>query len=223
MTLPRASRAITATTLALLACTAGVPTAFAGEPNTAEERARALYVEGRQHALEGRCAEALPMLKESYELAPSPNSGLLIARCLRDAGELEQALAAYDAAGAAADARGHSAPGGERYAETGKAAHAEAAELRSQLGTLRVHVPGAPAGTVVSTPRTNAVIGAGGAVDLAHRPESVVVKIRLPTGGVITRQAAVTRGEVTLVEAVPSDASAADSGAAVPAHTEPDR
>src|SRR5215475_5968624 len=104
------------------------------------DEARRLFSQGSSEYVAHRYADALEHLRASYKLVPSPNSGLLIARCLRELGRPVEAVAAYDAA--ATEARRDS-----KYEKTAEAATQEGAALRATLGTVRVRVAHPPAGS----------------------------------------------------------------------------
>jgi hypothetical protein len=121
--------------------------AAAGEPPTAAQReeGKRLFTEAHDHIAAGRCRLALPLLDKSNRVLPSPNTGLLIARCLVDLGRPVEAAARY--AEVEREATLAVQDGEAKYAETSSAAAKEGAELRRTLGTLRVR--SVPRGSVV--------------------------------------------------------------------------
>jgi hypothetical protein len=87
--------------------------------------------------------EALVAFRASYQIVPSPNSHLMIARALRDLGRNVEAYAEYDAVAREAAAKG------DKYESAGHAATEERDEVRPKIGLLTVRVAGEPAGVTV--------------------------------------------------------------------------
>jgi tetratricopeptide (TPR) repeat protein len=154
------------------------------------EEATRRFERGSQLFLERRYADALAELERSYALHPSPNSLLLIARCERDLGRFELAAEHFAKATAAAEAR--VSAGESQYRETVESARGEGATVRAMLGTIRVRVPGAPAGTLVETPHTRALLDASGGAEVLHRPGPVRVRVKAPDGRSATRSVTVS-------------------------------
>lgn len=123
--------------LVLSAALFAAPIALAQSPN--EEQAIKLYSDGRAKLEAGKADQALPLLKQSLALLPSPNTELLIAHALRKQGKNAQALDYYDRARASADAG--IARGEDRYTATRMDATKSAAELAGSIGTLDVQAP----------------------------------------------------------------------------------
>jgi hypothetical protein len=112
--------------------------------------------------------EALAAFRASYQIVASPNSRLMMARCLRELGRNAEAYREYDAV--TADA----ARGGDRYRSSGEAAAEERDELTPKIALLTVHVEGAQPGTTVKVgdvTLADAEIG----VPVALEPAAVVV------------------------------------------------
>jgi hypothetical protein len=125
---------------AIVTTTTAVP-ARADEEATLDPthvEAKRLYGEGHDHFIAGRCTDAMPLLVRANQLVPSPNAGLLIARCLVVAGKRTHAVARFAEVEREALERVHS--GEARYADTAAAAAREGAEVRAQLGTVRVRI-----------------------------------------------------------------------------------
>jgi hypothetical protein len=94
-----------------------------------------------------RFGEALTAYRASYEIVASPNSRLMIARCLRELGQLEQAY--HELLGTIADAE-EFAKKDEKYRESGRAAREELEALRKRVALLTLRVSEAPPGTKVA-------------------------------------------------------------------------
>src|SRR5262249_14188924 len=107
------------------------------DPQTVEE-AKRLYADGHDAFVAGRCADAVPLLLKSSKLVPSPNPGLLVARCLAFEGKNLAAANLYGEV--ERDALNLVRAGETRYAETAAAAAKEGAAVRTHLGTLRVRL-----------------------------------------------------------------------------------
>lgn len=100
------------------------------------EEAKRRYAEGHAKYLAGHYDEALAILVQSNALVPSPNSGLLIARCLL---ELHRPIEAYEKFAEVEQTALDLVRDGEtRYAETAAAAAKEKNLLRAKLGALRL-------------------------------------------------------------------------------------
>jgi hypothetical protein len=120
------------------------PGAAAPVVDAAEAEAR--FRRGQQLYADKKCQDALVELRASHAAAPSPNSRLYIARCLRDTGATAKAYDEYaqvilDAADRVAQA--------DKYAETQKAASRERVALRERIATVVLTVPAGVAGTRV--------------------------------------------------------------------------
>jgi hypothetical protein len=100
--------------------------------------ATARFAEGLALYDAGSYEKALAAFSASYAIAPSPNSRLYVARCLRQLGRLPSAWAEYGRVAEEATAR---AAADVRYAATADAAREERTELRGRLGFLRVAMP----------------------------------------------------------------------------------
>jgi hypothetical protein len=123
--------------LALAVVSSSVRAAADPDPASVDE-AKRLYAEAHGHFVAGRCADAMPLLLQANKLVPSPNSGLLIARCLVTENKLVPAANRYTEV--ERDALNLVRTGETRYGETAAAAAKEGSALRAQLGTLRVRL-----------------------------------------------------------------------------------
>ena len=175
-----------------LGASEAVAHAQAEAPAAAE--ARGLFTSGSEHFLAGRYREALADLERSNELHPSPNSTLLVARCLRELGEPVRALERFEAA--EADARARASQGDDRYLQSAGAAASAAAALRASRGARQVHVRNAPAGTRVAV--------AGVTHDVGAEP----LKVLVPPGEISVRVLRVDGGSETNVMTVAAGAQA---------------
>jgi tetratricopeptide (TPR) repeat protein len=99
--------------------------AWAADPPPPE--AREQYRLGLEFYDERQYEEALKKFRASYEIFPSPNSELYVARCLRAMGRTEEAIAAYEHAVELGRARAESDP---KYADTYRVARSELAVLK---------------------------------------------------------------------------------------------
>jgi hypothetical protein len=100
------------------------------------DEAKRRYSEGHAKFLAGRYDEALAILVQSNALVPSPNSGLLIARCLY---ELHRNVEAYEKFVEVENAALDLVRSGEtRYGETAAAAAKEKTAARAKIGALKL-------------------------------------------------------------------------------------
>jgi hypothetical protein len=153
------------------------PAAMAADQDPTEtvEAARFEFVEGSSHFQAKRWPEALRSFEHSFSLAPSPNTELMIARCLREMGRRTDAAAVF--ASAAAEALRRVSKGETKYAHTAEAAQNEGNALRSQLGTIRVHVA-RPAGVALTIDKSPLSISKEGDATVLHEPGTVSVAMR---------------------------------------------
>ncbi len=124
-------------TIALLLVVSPVA-AFAQDPSSLAQqrylRALQLY-DAREYT------RALEELRGSYQLRASPNSRLLIARCLRELGRIPEAVTEFETT--LHEAREHGSTDA-RYLDTERAAAAEMGELEPRIGRLRLTIVNAP-------------------------------------------------------------------------------
>jgi hypothetical protein len=109
--------------------------------NKAKETAQKVYVEGVDHYKAGRLLEALAAFRASYDMVPSPNSHLMIARTLREHGEL---IAAYWEFGKVVLEADAAAARDAKYEPASQASRAERAKLRARLTMLTIFVKSPP-------------------------------------------------------------------------------
>ncbi|MEM9873459.1 MAG: hypothetical protein AAF928_01100 [Myxococcota bacterium] len=114
--------------------------AAASEEFVAEARAR--FREGTERFQAEAWSDALSAFRESHALVASPNTSLMVARCLRALDRAAEALETY--ARAIREAKGLA-----KYEAAGDAAKNEMAALKASLVAITVQLQDAPAGTRV--------------------------------------------------------------------------
>ncbi len=188
---------------------AGVPVDKATAPQ--KTAAQTKFGTGMAEFEKKQFGAALTAFQESYNVVASPNSHLMVARCLRELGKLAEAAVEFE--GVIAEAKTEA-----KYAETLKSAHTEYDELRPKLGFVSVQLKGAPADATVEV--------AGRAVDtsklgspVAVDPGTVMVVVSSPKGRE-SRTVAVVAGatkevEIDLTAAPPPPPPPSDSGVKV--------
>jgi hypothetical protein len=137
--------------------------------------------------------EALAAFRASYQIVASPNSGLMIARCLRELGRNAEAYREYDAVVAEAGR------GGERYRSSGEAATEERGELKSKVALLTVRVADAKSGVTVKVgdvKLADADIG----VPVPFNPAQVVVTAESADGASARSDVTLNAGAASEVE-----------------------
>jgi hypothetical protein len=123
------------------------------------EEAKRRYAEGHAKFLAGRYEEALAILVQSNALVPSPNSGLLIARCLY---ELERHVEAYEKFQEVERTALDLVRDGEtRYGETAAAAAKEKSAARAKIAILRLSSRAGVSATMDGKPVTLSATGDG--------------------------------------------------------------
>jgi hypothetical protein len=103
--------------------------------------AQKVYVQGTEHYKAGRLLEALAAFRASYGMVPSPNSHLMIARTLRDQGELVEAYVEYDKVVQEAEV---AAKRDAKYRSAAEASRVERTKLRARLSMIIVRVKNPP-------------------------------------------------------------------------------
>ena len=143
---------------------------------TNEAEAKTLLVDGSNLFKQERYEDALGKLERSYELVPSPNSALMIARCLVKLDRPVEAYEHFQRAEKEAGARLEEQP---RYRPTFEAAKSEGQAVRETLGAVVVRVSDAPAGTVVELQAREQRLERGEAT-LLGKPGSAEIVVRMP-------------------------------------------
>lgn len=200
-----AMRAALTLTLALVAAEAAVlaPRVAraadpAGEAASNEKEATRLFLKGSKLFVARRYAEALDDLRASYRLVPSPNSALLVARCLRALGRPVEAAATYASVEADATRR---AGEDASYAHTAAAAASEGAQVRATLGSVSVHVARARPHTRVDVDGEPVTLDDTTRSALVwHEPGTANVRVVSPSGAEEVRAVAVRAGGDARVE-----------------------
>ena len=137
------------------------------------EEAKRRYSEGHAKFLAGRYEEALAILVQSNALVPSPNSGLLIARCLY---ELNRHVEAYEKFQEVESAALDLVRAGEtRYGETAAAAAKEKGAARARIAILRLSSRAGVSATMDGKP---VVLSATGDGLVMHDPGPVKIVFR---------------------------------------------
>ena len=177
-------------------------TAHAQQGEDLREDAKRLFAQGSSAFLAKRYGEALESLRVSYKLVASPNSGLLIARCLRELNRPVEAVEMYDSV--AADARRRAADGDTKYAQTADVAATEGSAVRATLGTVRVRVAHPPPGSRIEidgagVPATDAEL------TVLHPPGEVMVKFKQRVGPDQSQRATLAAGVEVRMEFTPAD------------------
>lgn len=178
------------------------------------EDGRRDFATGSDRLRDGAYEEALAAFVASNRALPSPNTTLLIARCLRELGRLEEAVDRFQAAAVDADAR--VAAGEIRYQQAASTARAEGAALRANLGVLHLRLVGGKGVTDVEVDRRRSSIRPDGTADVLHRPGEV--HYRLLEGETVRAEgrATVGAGRWTTADVI---VPARDAGPNVPAET----
>lgn len=177
------------------------------------------YTAGKTAYEAGRYDDALAQFGDSYAAVASPNTKLMLARCLAQLGRNAEAYDAY--AQTTTEAR---ASGDPKYDPAAKAAEEEQATLGSRVGTLTVRLSGNSAGASVAVqgrPVPNDRIGKPIAVD----PGDVEVVVTRADGTTDTRPLLVAAGRTAEVEIDASPLPAAEEAPppmAAPADAEPE-
>lgn len=100
--------------------------------------ARTYFEAGSAHFQAHQWQEALAAFERANALVPSPNTELLIARCLRELGQSVEAVKRFDST--ALHAKKRVDAGEAKYQQAGEAAAREGEAIRRTLGTLRIRV-----------------------------------------------------------------------------------
>jgi hypothetical protein len=178
-----------------------------------QQRAQELYNEGVGHFKAGRHADAAESFRKSYEVVASPNSHLMYARALRDAGKL---VDAYEELALTQQEAGELAARLPKYASTGESAEAELLELRKRIAAISIDVRG-------DSPDVTVFVGTRQVPrerwrNVGLQPGNVDVSARLPGGrrawqNIDARQGELVKVELDLSADAPPSAGGAPPGA----------
>jgi hypothetical protein len=174
--------------------------ASAEEPATVAQ-AKQLFAQGSALVVAGRYADALPLLQRSFEEVQSPNSELLVARCLRELGRLVDAQSAFT--WTETEARRRLEDGEARYQKTAESAAAEGAEVRARLGTIRVRLDGVEPEARLELDGGPTAVPASGEAVLWHEPGAAMVTLHSSSRGDQTQPVTVRAGAETVVVFAP--------------------
>ncbi len=149
-----------------------------GSPSgeSATNEAKELFVRGQDLFTARKFSDALDAMRGSYKLVPSPNSALMIARCLRELGRPVEALDMFTST--ETDARRRVADGETKYAKTAVTAATEAALVRAGLGSLRVRIQNPGPGVDLTVDDVVTPIPADGTVVVWHTPGAARVALK---------------------------------------------
>jgi hypothetical protein len=137
--------------------------------------------------------EALAAFRASYQIVASPNSHLMMARCIRDLGRNAEAYREYEAVAAEASSKG------DKYKSTAAAAIEERDELRPKVALLTIRLPDAPPEfTVKVGPGTVAKGEIGTALAFDAGPTVVIAEA--PDGATARAEVTLTAGATSEVE-----------------------
>src|SRR4030095_12566462 len=103
------------------------PTATSDKAAKTMEGAQKASPQGTDHYRAGRLLEALAAFRASYDMVAIPNSHIMIARTLRDKGDIAQAFVEYDRVVTEAD---EAIQRDSKYRATADAARSERSKLR---------------------------------------------------------------------------------------------
>jgi hypothetical protein len=172
---------------------AGARSASAQAPDEAAvSEARQLFLRGSDLFLARKFSDALDSLRASYNLVPSPNSGLVIARCLRELGRPVEALETF--ASVESEARRRVAGGESKYAKTASSAATEGAEMRAAVGSLRIRIGQPTTSTELRVDDVPRTIPPDGVATVWHAPGEARVSVRRPDSPEQTQAATVPAG-----------------------------
>lgn len=159
--------------------------------------------------------EALTAFRASYQVVASPNSHLMIARCLRDLGRAVEAYREYTAVAAEARAKGG------RYESTARAAEEERAETKPKIALVTIKLVEPKEGAtfkVNGSPADPATFG----TETAFEPGTITVTGEAPDGATAKAEAQAAAGSQTTLELkFESAAPSAAPPPPPPVHAEP--
>ncbi len=177
---------------------------------TAEQRSAAqkMFEAGDELYEGGRYDEAARAFRASYGVISSPNSRLMLARSLRDAGQLVEAFVEYQ--GTIADAN---ASGG-RYDEALTSATAEVQAVRAKLAFVEVNAASASQADELRLGSRS--VSLSGATEVPVEPGEVTVGLFRSGNAVLTETVALAAGDHHTVGTGRSGPAAAPKDGAKP-------
>ncbi len=184
----------------------GAPGAPKAQPSPdAVKKATEAFKQGTSLFGAKRYAIALEQFKKSYDIVPSPNSGLYIARCLVEMGQHKEAFAQFRKVVVEAEARAKTEP---KYIPTRDSAKGELDELLSKIATITVNVSGAVDGSVLKVGGVIVPKEEWGTM-LPAEPGSVEVALETPGKAPALQRVELKKGSRETVNiAPPADATA---------------
>lgn len=179
------------------------------------DEAKTQFAAGSGHFQARRWAEALEAFERANAIVPSPNTELLIGRCLRELGLTVLAVKAFDRT--VDDAKRRVEAGETKYAQAREAAAREGEAIRRTLGTIRVRIPRSAAPGGITLDGAPLSVDAEGAATVLSQPGTATIEFR--DGGRPQRQTVtVLAGAAVDVEFAEGASRAPDVvGAAPPA------
>lgn len=140
-----------------------------------------------------RYKEALTALRASYQILASPNSHLMVARCLRELGSYKEAYREFSAVAAEAREKG------DKYASAAQAAAEEGDEVKQKLGFVVVKISGTQAGAKVKV-GGEAVDAQALGTPIPEDPATLVVTAEGTDGSTARAEVTLTAGSTETVE-----------------------
>jgi hypothetical protein len=172
-----------------------------------QQKAQELYAQGVQQFKAGRHSEAAEAFRRSFDVVASPNSRIMHARSLREAGRLVEAYEEFALTQKDASELAVRLP---KYGTTAESAEAELIELRKRVALIAVEVAGDPRGVAVRVGSRE--IRRDRWNDVAVEPGPVDVSARLPDGRRAWQSVEARPGEVTKVRLDVESGSPAPAG-----------
>lgn len=186
--------ALAATLVAGEAAAAGVSPAKATPAQ--RELAQKRFLRGKELQAAGKCDAALGELQASFDVVASPNTRLVIARCLREMGKV---VLAYAELGRAAVEAKEQATEDARYEKTAEAATAERADLATKLGFVSLKVKNADANATLRVGGED-VPRAGWSEPIPVAPGETEIVLEAPARSPVRKSVTVQAGDKPSVE-----------------------
>jgi hypothetical protein len=169
--------------LCLLGALAWASASFAGVPvdqaTPAQREEAEKHFKAAAKDFEARKYEpALAEYRASFAVVESPNSQLMIARCLKELKRFDEAYREYEASIALSET---AAQKDKKYTEAAKAARDELSAVRSQIALVSVTLKGAPSGSQI-TVNDRAVSQDDLQKPLVFAPGTVKISATTPAG-----------------------------------------
>jgi len=161
-----------------------------------EGQAQTRFQRGRDLFIARDFAGALVEFRAANQLLASPNTRLYVARCLRETGQVAEALVEFRRAAAEASDRAGSDP---RYVSTRDAARTEGGALEPRVGQIHVRVIRAPAGTTIRI-GDRPLADAAWNLPMPHDPGSVEVSASATGHIAFRRTVTIEAGRTTDVQ-----------------------